>query len=361
MRVLLKKLFLFTFIPALCWGLIDAILPITFFTHRHHEAITFQSIVPAKTKMYPNISSSMDAVGDLAYYTKYEIIKHETWKTDKLGYRNDEFIEDPDILFIGDSFIEGSSLNQNQTISNNVSKKLKQVKVYNMAPCNFNEFIKYLKIGVIKKPKLIIFSSVERNVPDMIANHISENNPVENLLNNAFSFNNINIYIDKALKLYSVNWIRARINGTKGIGIQSGINPNMFFYKGINQKYNPEDLSSTTKVLLAYKKYCDSLGIYFLFLPIPNKETVYYELVPFEKQPNYLLRLDSLLKNSNIPSINTLKIYNDYRISNTKLLYHFDDTHWNSNGVEIISNEIINKLNTTPQLDCFSSEFLLKK
>ena len=82
------------------------------------------------------------------------------------------------------------------------------------------------------------------------------------------------------------------------------------------------------------------MGIDFLFLPMPDKETVYFELVPFIKQPNYLFKLDSILTNSNVATINTLKIYNEFRKENKSLLYHFDDTHWNSNATEIIANEI---------------------
>lgn len=335
----------FILIPTLIWGIIEALLPITFFTHRHFEAVNFSSKVPAKTKMYPNIFSSMDAVGDLCHHTKNEIIKHEIWKTDKLGFRNDVFVEEADILFIGDSFVEGSSLSQDKIISNKVREKLNGKKVYSMAPSNLNCFDEYLKRGIIKKPKVLIFSIVERNVPDKLESYKLDNfSSIKNTLNEMFSFGDINVYIDKAFKHYSVNWIQARINNSKGKGIQSQINQKMYFLNGPNQEYNNKNISITRDVLVTYKRYCDSLGIKFIFLPMPNKETVYYELVPFKKQPNYLLTLDSLLQNSNIQTINTLKIYNEYRQTNSDLLYHYDDTHWNSNATELISKAIVEKL-----------------
>jgi len=350
MKIFLKKLIFFIFIPTIIWGIIEAFLPITFFTHRHFEAISFQTRVPTHTYMYPNISSSMNAVGDMCHHTENEIIKQEVWQTDKLGFRNDKFIEEADILFIGDSFIEGSSLSQEEIVSNKVNKKLRGKKVYNMAPSSLSEFDYYLKSGTIKKPKIIIFSIVERNVPTLFMPYIQKkNNTIKNTIIEVLSFSNMNVYIDKMLKQYSIKWIQARINGSKGNGIQSKINPRMFFLNGINQEYNNTNLAATRDILLSYKKYCDALGIEFLFLPMPNKETVYFDLVPFEKQSNYLFLLDSMLKKSNINTINSLKIYNDYRKSNSNLLYHFDDTHWNSNGVELITKAIVDKINTTAQ------------
>jgi len=49
-----------------------------------------------------------------------DLYKRENWITDKLGYRNDTFVQEADILFIGDSFIAGSGLSQDQTISSKV-------------------------------------------------------------------------------------------------------------------------------------------------------------------------------------------------------------------------------------------------
>jgi alginate O-acetyltransferase complex protein AlgJ len=345
MSYFLKKLILFIFIPTLIWGITEALLPITFFTHRHFEAVGFIK-VPAKTSMYPNISSSMDAVGDLCFHTKNQIIKHEVFLTDKLGFRNDEFIEEPDILFIGDSFIEGSSLSQDEIISNKVSKKLNGKKVYNMAVSDLSHFDRFLQLGIIKKPKMLIFSIVERDVPELLVLYrLDYIRFIKNAIKAVFSFCDINVYLDKALKHYSINWIQARINNSRGTGVQSKINPKMFFLNGPNQEYNNKNLSTTLDILVSYKSYCDSLGIKFIFLPMPNKETVYFELVPFKQQPNYLLTLDSLLHKSNIQTINTLEVYNRYRKSNSNLLYHFDDTHWNSNATELISKEIVSLVN----------------
>ena len=82
------------------------------------------------------------------------------------------------------------------------------------------------------------------------------------------------------------------------------------------------------------------LAAAFLYVPMPNKESVYYDFIPLNKQPDYLFKLDSILKEANVSTINTLEIYNNYRKINSALLYHLDDTHWNSKATDLVSKEI---------------------
>jgi len=347
MKKFILNIFLFL-TPIIVLLIIEGLLPSTFFAFRTWESISFATRVPHYSSFYPNSVTLMNANGDLCHHTDKAIVKSEFWITDKLGFRNNEFVDEADILFIGDSFIAGSGLSQNELVSNKVKSKSNK-KIYNMSPSSISQFDYFLKIGVIKKPKIIIFSKVERNIPEPIIS-IKESF-IEKMASKVFSFYNINVFIDKAFKLSSIDWLQARISKSKGYGIPSKVNSNMFFFQGANQKHNEGDLQTTLINLKSYKKYCDSLNIKFIFMPMPDKETVYYELVPFLEQPNYLFKLDSILKNEGISTINTLKIYNDYRKNNMNLLYHLDDTHWNSNATELISNEIVRMVNKKNQDD----------
>ena len=357
MKRFLTKTALFILIPTVSLGIIEALLPATFFTYRHWEALSIVTRVPIISKaFYPNIKSAMNAAGDLCHHTNKSILKNEFWITDKLGYRNDEFVDEADVLFIGDSFIAGSNLNQDEIISNRVKINNKSdnhynLLVYNMAPGTFSTFDRYLKTGILKPPQLIIFSQCERAVPGaMVSYDVKKQSRLKNAIKYIFGIYNINVFIDKALRQYSVKWLRSRVHNSKRIGVPAKGNSNMYFLNGISQKQETmEDLHTTAKVIISYKKYCDSLGIDFLFLPMPNKETVYYELVPFDKQSNYLYQLDSLLCIAKVSTINTLKIYMDYRKTSNKLLYHLDDTHWNFTATELMSKEIVNKIRTNAQ------------
>ena len=342
MKLLFRKILLFLFPAFFCILIIEAILPITFFTHRHYEAIKYVSNGLSQCNNYENIATYKKSVGDLCHHTKNEVEKNIFWKTDKLGNRNNEFVEQADIMFFGDSFIEGCSLTQNEIISERVKSRMKgKVKVYNMATYSLNELESFIKMGIIKKPKVIVYSIVERYLPDPI---IPNRNPQEykrkTMLNSFLEMGGLNMYIDRALKFYSVKWLKARIADSKGEGIPGVKDSKMYFLSGNTLASNNSYSIQTSEIIKSYQTYFDSLGIKFIYMPMPNKETVYYDLVPFKQQHQDLLRLDSILHKSNILTINTLKIYNDYRKKSSKLLYNLDDTHWNSTATDLISKEI---------------------
>ncbi len=77
---------------------------------------------------------------------------------------------------------------------------------------------------------------------------------------------------------------------------------------------------------------------------MPDKESVYYDLVPKSSQSKYLLNLSVLLDKNNIENINTLDIYNKFRLNSNKYIYHLDDTHWNNVGVDIIADTVSKKI-----------------
>lgn len=320
--------------------LIEAFLPSTLFTFRTWEGVLFTPKIPHLSPFYPNSTTFMKASGDLCHHTDKAVMKTEYWATDHLGFRNDEFVKKADILFLGDSFFAGCSLNQKETIANKVKYNSEtNLSVYNMSPGSFIHFDYFLKKNIIEKPDYLVYSIVEREVPDPFF-------PKDESFTHKWVFKilsccNISMYLDKALKFSSLNWLKSRGNDLKGAGIPSNLDSNMFFLQGINHKHNASDLIKTVSSIKTYKSYCDSLDIKFIFVPMPDKESVYFDLVPYENQPNYLFQLDSLLNLDGISTINTLQIYNDYRKTNKQLLYHLDDTHWNSNATELISNEII--------------------
>ncbi len=343
MKKYINKILFFALISLMILLFCYIIIPTKSLTYRPWEALTFSNI-SANSPFYPNEKINMNSVGDLCHHSKNAVVKKEYWKTDELGFRNDEYIKDADILIIGDSYIAGSGLTQADIISNQILKIDRNLKVYNMAPSSISQFDKLLKIGKINKPKLLLFSIVERNLPEKIENY--NTNFITDILRRIPYNTSINSQIDCFLKFLPLRWTKARVNSSTGSGIPGVPNSKMYFFNEATQTHQEDDLVNTVNILISYKKYCESLGIKFMFMPMPNKETVYYELVPFDKQSDYLLRLDSTLNLSGIPTINTLKIYNDYRKTNESLLYHLDDTHWNSNATKIIALEILNKVTT---------------
>ena len=335
MRKFIRKTLFF--LAPLFFLFLEPLLPLSIYTFRPWEALKYKH-VGIGMPFYPNQELDMISVGDLCYYTKNEIKKNEKWITDEIGYRNDLFINTPDILLIGDSFVAGSSLKQDSTLTNlMISKSKKKWSIYNIAPATFSDFIALLKQGVIKRPKIIVFTIVERDIP-----------PITNTSNKAIVFNNTayaSIIKNRIKRMYAREFLKARINNDHGYGIQGMYDSKMFFRGGVNQKDNLNKITETVRNIISYKELCDSLGIEFIFMSLPNKETVYFEKVPFNNQPNYVIKLDSILNSNDIMTLNALKVFNNYRQNYTDLIYHLDDSHWNSNGVNLIADELLKKIN----------------
>ena len=347
MKKFVKTILFSLLIPLVLIIVLELFMSPTFFTFRVYEAIIFKSKVPHIGYFYPNMKIHMEnSVGDLCHHTKYAVLKNEYWITDEIGFRNDLFIKSPDIIIIGSSYIYGSGLSQKEIISNQLNEQLKnKYSVYNMANCTMGEFDYYLRNGIIDKPKVIIYSNVEVSLPTPYKSfELKENSFFKNVLKD-ISYSGVNVIADRLTRLYSITWMRARINSYIGFGIQSPIDSKMFFSQGKDVSiYSKDDINKSVEAIKSIKKYCDSLQIKLIYLPIPNKETVYYDLVPLKTQPKYLMQLDSILHTHNIQTINILGIFNDYRKHNSNLLYHYDDTHWNANGVKLVANEITTKI-----------------
>jgi hypothetical protein len=349
MKKLIISLFFFA-VPIGGWFIIEGTLPSSVYAYRPWEALMFQTVFDMGRKFHPNVELKMTTQGELCHHTEYAVPKNEIWRTDQLGNRNDSYIKDPDVFIIGDSFVAGVAITQDSTIMNQLQSELdNQFKVYSLAPANFYKIDYYLKNNIIEKPKIVICSFGERYNPKQIKYSkyypLNQKRKIKEFIKNNAHLTKICIYSDKVARFYSVKYLRARLSAAKGDSISGVQGSNMFFLKGENMPYLYEQLDSITETIVSYKEYCDSIGSDFIFLPMPNKETVYYDYVPFDVQPDFLYRLDSMLQERNVTTINTLHLYNEFRKSNDELLYHLDDTHWTPTAINLVAKELANMIN----------------
>ena len=95
-----------------------------------------------------------------------------------------------------------------------------------------------------------------------------------------------------------------------------------------------EEINNLVRRLKGYNEYFNDLGITFIFLPIPNKANIYHEVFPNSNKPASLTVLINELKDNGINVVDTQTGF-DLALDKGINLYHFDDTHWNSNGVKV--------------------------
>lgn len=336
------KIVLFISLPIIFLWVIEVVcLPINYFNHRNWEALSLHSKIPHYGAFYPNITISSAEVGDLAHHTKFAIEKKVTWKTDEMGYRNGHFIKNPNVVIIGDSFMAGTSLTQENIFSNQLSKSCNnQLKIYNLAPATFYQWVNLLESKIIEKPEYVVFSIVERNIPEVYSNqninYNSKKEKVKKIIRDAGI-----AQVDRLTRFYSLKWAASRMKNNKLAFPQSPVNPKMFFLNGKKNKFkNDGDIENAIQAIVSYKKYCDEKGVKFIFIPIPDKETIYYDMVPYKNQPDYINKLCSKLSALGVDNINTVLVMSKEK----QLLYHYDDTHWNQYGVKVVVDALKKKL-----------------
>lgn len=327
----IKRIIVFI-IPLVIIRFSDVFMPIGSYSYRPWEALL--SFSGSGFPFYPNQEIEMISVGDLCHHRSSAIEKNEYWKTDQLGYRNNSFIKKPDVLIVGDSFVAGSSVMQHETLANQLMRTSNgALTVYALAPATFNDFVNLLEQGIIQKPNMLIFSIVERNIPVVFTK--------ETFVTKKISIqSNIDILIDRAERFYLLEYLKARWSHRAGYGVRGEVDARMFFYNNTHQKDEEQYVEQTFRAIKSYKQFCDKEDIVFMFLPTPNKKTVYYDFVPFKDQNTELLTLDSLLSSNHIHHINTLNLYNQYREKEDAILYNLDDTHWNAQGINIVAKNI---------------------
>ena len=126
---------------------------------------------------------------------------------------------------------------------------------------------------------------------------------------------------------------------------------NMIFFINslINGDQNIEKLNMTVDILKEYKTYFSEKGIEFVFIPIPDKETIYSKKLPnsYIQYSNYTGYMNDLTKQLEKENITVINLYEQYIIER-EVVFHLDDSHWNGRGVEIAVNQTIEKLNLKP-------------
>jgi len=337
-KLFVKNVAEFLILPLVVLYAIEVMLPSTSFTFRVWEAIGSKSgflLGP----FYPNIDINYIEVGDLVPHSEFAIEKEVFWKTDKLGYRNDSFIATPDILLIGDSNTAGGSLSQEETLTHHL-KQATGLAVYNLAPADMNTYISFKNEGVFTTPRLIIYSCIERAIPDLppIDERVRRKY-LDIRLNPLFQF--LTVQFDKLYKGNSLEYLKARTLGLGRQAIQSPNGEDMFFIQGAGAVLDTEGdlLNQASARINSYKIYCNSIGCEFVFMAIPNKETIFWELAGLERQPTFVDRLNQKLNSEGTKTIDAVRVF-DTLLKQGIVPYHYDDSHWNIYAVKAVAKEI---------------------
>ncbi len=351
--------FIAIFIPfMIAIGIEVLILPPDFFTFRVWEALRIKKFLSGK--FYPNMVITKVEEGDLAAHTIFAYKRKVTWITDRYGYRKENTNRHKhEIVLIGDSNVAGCGLTQEDILSEVLEKRL-MVSVYPLAPANVNTFFKDWRFKKYP-PHVVIIASIERGIcdlprakafskktPTILERQLSElgGNMESQILDNRF-IQFVGKSIDRMYKENMLYSLRARLRrivssqsyniNYQSISTKDGF---VFFIQGskANKDVSKDEFDRAVYVIKTYNEFLKGKGIRFIFLPIPNKENIYYKYLQTEK-PIFLKQLISTLRNLGIETIDTQKAFDD-AFQKGPALYQRDDTHWSAQGVKIAADLI---------------------
>lgn len=370
--------------------------PITFHSFRSWEALSVFGTNPLLSgPFYPNMKTTMKEEGDIAHGGKLLNLIEATWVTDGFGYRKVETNKIPEVVIIGDSFTAGTRLTQDETIAETLQRKT-GLDTYPYAPRNINQYLAEERFQKTP-PKIIILQSVEKlvsHVPDIIEkpkDTLFSLQPLLSLLKQndlALQFavmsdrleksNFTNFLISKAnnrITEFIVTRARdfskpkevtsvtiAKTEATKPaeliktlitpemskeevikiVGLNIAKDESMVFNAQSDEYFVPvsdRDVKDVAAKIISYRDFFESKDIEFIFLPVPNKETIYYQKVRGGVYQDFLVRLITKLRENKVRVIDSFTALEKARENEPKkLLYFPDDTHWNGIGVDIITD-----------------------
>lgn len=313
--VLKFVLFLLPFSAAI--GIELFILPIDIFTFRVWEAVEvmkYRRMFPGL--LYPNMEITKIEEGDLAAHTRFAVKKKVKWLTDRYGYRKQNTdLEKHKIVIIGESNIAGSGLTQKEILSEVLENQLK-VSVYPYAPAPVGGISSFLKDDrfIENSADIVVFARIEREILDLSSLRPVKHNKLSSEFKRQIQQNRMiqsfSIQLDRLSKMVMLHYFRASLRrGISGPGylgtepISSPYGP-IFFIQGggANEDVPKEKMDKAIQIIKSYSDAVKRRGIRFIFLPIPNKENIFYEYL-HTKRPVFLERLISELRGLGVETI----------------------------------------------------------
>lgn len=289
----------------------------------------------------PGQRVEMRAVGDLARVRGVGALEHGrevVFSTDRWGFRNPDLPTLPDVVVVGDSYVAGSGMTDDDTVTARLSEHLGR-PVYNYALETRAAATLLLMDGRFAEhpPRVVIFAPVARAAQPLPARMAPAPSRPEGL--------------EAPAELLS-RWLTGlqRDNGVSRLAVdtQQGLRyrflglPDMIYPDGepalaltlAHQRLltSAEERSAEGVVVsvLALAQALARRGTVLVFSPIPESGTIYPELFPLADRerlatPAFLDVVMSHVARAGVVTVDLRPTFRDHR---SPYLYQRDDSHW---------------------------------
>jgi hypothetical protein len=282
-------------------------------------------------------------------------------------------VTDADILTFGDSFFDFSF---HTTFPERLSDTLNK-KVYSFVtqdPLMSNPFciLNEASFPRLEKPRPVIFETIERNIPAKFATSYNtgcKDNSIKVSLYNTvhgfiFKHNSEQLYSLLLKRGYLIHniysfFVTLRFDWFGYISPMTGKykmqkDPWLFYSKeygnepgGFYYHYTDNEIKTFAgNILLLSRNLKENYNLELIFMPVPNKYSIYHKMINNDQYNNFLPDLYAELDQLNIRYIN---LYKEFTVSNDTL-YYGTDTHWNKKGLDKALDLMLHKLSNDSSL-----------
>ena len=352
MMRLLAKLCLLG-MPLVVLVCVELAFPINAFTFRAWEALRVTGrivdtplglLFPYTTlpgPFLPHVRIARVEEGDLGHHTAFAEQHAVVWETDEFGYRIGPSSVPPELVIVGDSTVVGSGLTQKETLAE-VLRREHGIGAYPFAPATMGAFLADRRFQKAP-PRYVVITCVERDVLEMLETVKPSPLQVQRIMNERFK--GLEIAWLRIKRLNVLAYLRARINGRPEPLEYGGV----LFLKGSAaiEAPAPVRLHAAAKALVQYTAQGRERGFRLALLVVPNKETIYTNLLPEAPVPTLLPKLGSELRRNGVQVLDVESTFRTVWKSGHPV-YLSDDTHWNGAAVQIAAQAIADWVRSPP-------------
>ena len=153
------------------------------------------------------------------------------------------------------------------------------------------------------------------------------------------------VFLDRLYKMNMFRYLRATLRRMFSERQETALNladtrfGPILFFRGAkaNEDVPKEKLDQVVQTIKSYDDLFKSRGIRFIFLPIPEKENIFYESLGTQR-PVFWEQLVARLKELGIETVDVPRAFEEEYRKNSTLLYLPDDTHWNPRAVQLAAD-----------------------
>jgi hypothetical protein len=114
--------------------------------------------------------------------------------------------------------------------------------------------------------------------------------------------------------------------------------------EGVNTLVPPDRINAIASSIEVCRDILQKRGIKMIFMPVPNKESIYYDRLPHNTEPQFLNALIPELQKRGIDVIDLQNLYTTTYRTTHEILYTTDDTHWNALGVSLAADALAKEI-----------------